>query len=171
MNKEYGETRTASLWEVLNDLKKNIKVKDVIWVAVFSVAFVLLIFFLGDLCMKEIRNLLLAILPNLLGFTIAVYTIVFSFGKEVCKRMKRETADGEKPFEILHASFAFGLVFQGFSLIIGLLSKIMLKYINENVVIFTCWFLLFFSIIWVVHCVFYLYPLRTFTFVEQENKD
>lgn len=154
--------KTENICRIIDDLGENIKGKEVLCSAIISGICALLLFFSEDLCMSKICGLLCSFMPNLLGFTIAAYTILFSLNENVCKRLKVVAPDGKIPFEVLHASFVFGLIIQGVSLLLGLLGNVILKCMNHDFAISICWFLLFFSITWVVNMVLYLYSLRTF---------
>ena len=171
-HKEKGEViKIGNICTIIDDLGKHINGKEVLATTIISVVCVLLLFFSNNLEMDEVKCLLSSILPSLLGFTIAVYTILFGFNETICKRLKKEALDGKVPFEVLHASFVFGLVIQGFSLIVGLLADVMPKCMNTNLAISICWFLLFFSIVWTINMVLHLYALRTFgTITDKKEK-
>lgn len=161
--------KDENICKIIDDLGNNIKGKEVLYIALISVFCTLLPFFCGYLCMDEISDLLCSIQPNLLGFSIAAYTILFGFDEALCRRLKNKAHDNKIPFEVLHASFTFGIVFQGFSLIVGLLSNVLLKCMNEKLAISICWFLLFFSIIWTINMILYFYAARTFIVESQED--
>ena len=91
-------------------------------------------------CGFDISNIFVTIFSNLLGFAIAGYAIILSFGKEiVCILLKPFEEDvkegkGEKeqknPFQILSATFTY-------CCIILLITNIILLFFNH-----CCWYLL-----------------------------
>lgn len=146
-----GYVRNESICKVINDLKKHVSFKEVAYITVLSL---FLLLFLNEFSLIKVRGLLNSIVPNLLGFSIASYTVLFGINANICIKAD----DGEEPFEVLHASFVFGLMIE----ILALILDIMLKCVYNPVVNFTLSFILFFSIIWTLNMILHLYALRTF---------
>lgn len=122
--------------------------------------------FISPFCLECIREFYYSVLPNLLGFSITVYAILFGLNDIVRKNLQQEATDKKIPFEVLHATFAFGIIIQAVILILGILSFTLIQFIPKVIVGFISWILLSFIILWTIHTVLYLYSLRTF-----ENND
>lgn len=150
----------GNICTVIDDLGLYVECKDFLAVSIMSIAFVLLQFFSNNL--DSIEGLWTSILPSLLGITIAVYTILFSLDDSICRKLNNIASDEKNPYEVLHATFVFGLIVQCFSLIWGLLMEVIEICIGKTATKSLCWFLLFFSIIWTINMVLHLYTLRTF---------
>lgn len=153
-----GFVKNEDICKIIDDLGLYVRLKEVIIVTALSLPFVLLLLFSGSLCIDEIKELLLTIIPSLLGFSIAAYTILFGLSD----KLHIKSLSGEKVFEVVQASFIFGLITQGIALIIGLTAEVMSKCMDWAIATFICYFSLFFSIIWILNMVLHLYSLRTF---------
>lgn len=173
MNEEHkeveGSPHKVSYKIILNDIIKNInKCKLAVFIIISLVIGIISMVshFISPFCLECIREFYYSVLPNLLGFSITVYAILFGLNDIVRKNLQQEATDKKIPFEVLHATFAFGIIIQAVILILGILSFTLIQFIPKVIVGFISWILLSFIILWTIHTVLYLYSLRTF-----ENND
>lgn len=130
---------------------------NVSWTEV-SVSFILSLIIM---CLKN-ENLnfsiddILNVSITLLGFQLAAYAILFGLGN-VNKKLTQKAKNGYKPFEVLHATFVFGMCINALVVIFSLL-QIIPNCCNLEICVCGA----IFSLIWIVNIVFHLYATRTF---------
>lgn len=165
-----GYSRKVSYKIILNDIIKNIDKCKLVVFGLISFLIGLLMsmasHFIDPFCLECIREFYYSVLPSLLGFSITVYTILFGFNDTVRNRLQQKATDKKIPFEVLHSTFAFGVIVQGVILILGMLSFTLLQFIPKVIIGCISWILLTFIVLWTIHTVLYLFSLRTF-----ENND
>lgn len=104
-----------------------------------------------------VMDLIKAVIPSLLGFSITAYTVLFALPSPIQKRLQYKVK-GKKPFEVLHASFVFGLIIQCLTLIFAFVSEIWMYIGLRNI----CCSGLLFSILWTINIALHLYSTRTY---------
>lgn len=164
MNGEHKEvegcTYKVSLWDVCKDIVKYFNwIKALI---ILGISIIIGAIISYSLCFECLREFYYSVLPSLLGFSITVYAILFGINDTVRNRLQQEASDEKKPFNVLHATFAFGIIIQGIILIVGMLSYTLIKFISKTIVGCIGWILLSFIVLWTIHTVLYLFSLRTF---------
>jgi len=156
MNKNVG------LCRVLGDLIKGLKCCEVISVASLSLVLSLLVYCTNKFSLEELKSVVYTLLPNLIGFSLTIYVVLFGLSSLIIERLKEKSDDRKIPFEVLHATFVGGFLSQFLTLFITFI----LDMSKCNVSI--CWvnvsicFLLSFSLIWLINMIFHLYSLRTY---------
>ena len=161
---------------IWSDIWKNIDRKNelrnaFIFSSVFSLLVTLLSWLYGSVCLECIREFYNSVLPSLLGFSITVYTVLFNLNDSIIDRLKKKADDGRFPYEVLHATFLFGILIQGVVLILGIFANSIVRCLPKELVAFICWFALIFIIVWTINMVLHLYALRTFgTITDKKEK-
>lgn len=163
------KNRTADkvgLKDVLCDIWKHLEKKKLSWTLLLSFVFSLLVttlsWFVDSICLECIREFYNSVSPSLLGFSITIYAVLFSLDDNITNRLKEEATDKRIPYEVLHATFLFGIIVQGGILMFGLLTNAIVNCLPKEFVAFIYWFVLTFIIVWIIHTSLHLYSLRTF---------
>ena len=149
------ETIKVSLCEIAANLVRNV---DCLEFVVSLIISSLLTWYANcetTFCDFCLRDTIYSIIPSLLGFSIAAYTILLSLENKVYYRLSlRCPKDKKRPIKVLYATFVLGMIIEGIALLLGVFSN------NTMVVINT--FVLIFSIIWTVNMVIHLFCVSTF---------
>ncbi len=149
------ETKKVSLCKIAIILVRNV---DYLELVVSLIISGLLTWYANSettFCGFCLRDTIYSIIPSLLGFSIAAYTILLSFENKVYYRLSlRCSKDKKRPIRVLYATFVLGMIIEGIALLLGVFSN------NVMVVINT--FVLIFSIIWTVNMVIHLFCVSTF---------
>ncbi|MBI5843309.1 MAG: hypothetical protein HZB23_01420 [Deltaproteobacteria bacterium] len=117
-------------------------------------------------------NVSLAILPNMIGFTLGGYAILFAFGdKEFFKLFKADKDDnnGPSPYLQLHGTFIHFIVIQIISLLFALLS--MTISIQDGLISWIGFILLIYSILLALAAVFAILRLASLFDIWNQNND
>ena len=147
------KTSIVGLATIVYDIITNIKWKEVSVVFIVDVIIMSFMYVLNaEIKTKEILNVSI----SLLGFQLTAYAILFSLGG-INKRLLMKATDGCRPFEVIHATFVFGIIIN-----ITLLGLAMLQVKTSCPDNSICLFLVIFSLLWTVNTVFHLYATRTF---------
>ena len=154
--------REASLCKVCKDIKQNLPQKEKWIIIIVSMIIGFIMSFSNSFCLECIRELFNAVLPSLLGFSITVYAILFGINDTVQNRLLQKASDEKIPFEVLHATFVFGILIQGFTLILYTLLYTTIQFISPKIVGGVSCSLLSLIILWAINTVLHLYALRTF---------
>ena len=157
-----GHTCEVTLYEVFKDIIQNLVKKEVKVISWVSIIIGLIMTFDNSLCLECIRELFNSVLPSLLGFSITVYAILFGINDTVRDKLLQKASDGKIPIEVLHATFVFGIIIQGFILIIYILLYTKIQFIFPKIAGGLSCFMLSFIILWTINTVLHLYTLRTF---------
>lgn len=164
MNKNVG------LCHVLGDLVKGFKCCEVISVAFLSLVLSISVYCTNNFSLEELKCVIYTLLPNLIGFSLTIYVVLFGISSLIIERLKEKSDDNKIPFEVLHATFMGGFLFQILTLFITFILDI------TKCDISICWinvsicFLLSFSLIWLINMILHLYSLRTFMIIDKKQK-
>lgn len=119
-------------------------------------------------------SLLISIFPNLLGFGIGVYALIFSLSSALIKGLHQRFNTPEKnggkrigSFLILNADMAYPLLVITLALSIGVFQQI---YPSSNVMNLLSWFALWYSMIMVIEILSALFGLGENELVNKFNK-
>lgn len=150
MNEKVG------LCRILDDLAKGIEWCEVSFVAFFSFVLSFWVYSINVFSLETLQRIIYDLVPNLIGFSLTIYVVLFSLGKFITERLEGT------PFEVLHATFVGGILIQILTLFVIFILDIAecdksIYWVNVSI----C-FLLSFSLIWLVNMLFHLYSLRTF---------
>ena len=95
MNKNVG------LCRVLGDLIKGLKCCEVISVASLSLVLSLLVYCTNKFSLEELKSVVYTLLPNLIGFSLTIYVVLFGLSSLIIERLKEKSDDRKIPFEII----------------------------------------------------------------------
>ena len=157
-----GHPCEVPLSKVCKDIIHNLVKKEVKIIFFVSIIIGLIMAFCNSLCLECIRELFNSVLPSLLGFSITVYAILFGINDTVRNKLQQKASDGKIPIEVLHSTFVLGIIIQGFTLIIYILSYTKTQFICPQIAGGLSCFMLSFIILWTINTVLHLYTLRTF---------
>ena len=146
------KTSIVGLATIVYDVITNIKWKEVSAVFIVDVIIMSLMDIRAEIETKEILNVSI----SLLGFQLTAYAILFSLGG-INRRLLMKATDNRRPFEVMHATFVFGIIIN-----ITLLGLALLQVEASCLYNTIRLFLVIFSLLWTVNAVFHLYATRTF---------
>lgn len=166
--------KQVSLLPIIKDLWKNCE--DQGWKLLFALLVFIILMILANLCElfkyseKDLSNVFVTVFSCLLGFTIAGYAILLSFGKDIIcvltnpfeGRENEETK--ESPFKILSATFSYCCLILLFTVITSM-------FYNHNCIIFYVIMLLSsYSFILVFDLILHLYATSYYLVKCKEKK-
>jgi hypothetical protein len=109
----------------------------------------LIILFPPDVFVRSPGSLSTSVLPNILGFGIGVYALIFALSSNFVKKFNDKVEEENKNGDLasifsLNSSMAYPLLVIAFAILIGVVQQ---AYKDNNWLIFGSWFLFWYSII------------------------
>lgn len=106
---------------------------------------------------------LIEIIPNLLGFMMTGFTILYGVQGIVLKRIEQKADDGNNPFHVISASFSLSILSLFITLVLSVIFKLVLNSnpCCESLCLFVTIVLSIMSVTSTINTIFHLFSMRT----------
>ena len=147
-----SNVKDVSVVRIFIDLITNINICEAIFFIFIASVLTWMSNEMDIFCSSCIKGAIYSIIPSLLGFSIAAYTIIIGLGDKIHYKLTK--GGKERSIEVMYATFILGVIIHSFTLLMAVLGKCF--------PIDVCVFFFIFSIVWSINMTIHLYCLRTF---------